>query len=127
MAGGAQRAEGGRAGALGQAAAGGIGEERMVRVGGLGPSEERLEEAVDGGGGKEVRAAGDEGDALGGVVVGDGEMVARGRFFAAEDDVPEGGGIAGDAGAVLGEGRAGGRGRGRRRCRGGARRGGRRR
>ena len=53
-------------------------------------AEQRLEQAVDVGGGEEVAAAHDVGDALRGVVDGDGEMVAGRRVLAGEHDVAMG-------------------------------------
>jgi hypothetical protein len=66
-----------------------VGEEGMVVVGGNGIPEERLEDAVQMGGFEEVNAADDVGDALEGIVVDDGEVVAGADVFADEDGVAE--------------------------------------
>jgi len=97
----AEGAEGLGVVAFGEALAVGVEEEGVVVVGGFGEGEEGLEEAVDVGGGKEVFAAGDEGDVLEGVVDHDGEMVGGGDVLAGEDDVAEEGGIDGDFAVAL--------------------------
>ena len=54
--------------ALGEAVAGGVGEQGVVVIGGRRQIEQRLEQPVDVGAGEEVAAAHDVGDALRGVV-----------------------------------------------------------
>ena len=82
--------------ALGKAAAVGAGQQRVMAIFGRRQAEQRLEQAVDMGGGEQIHPAHDMGDALGGVVDGDGEMIAGGRVLAGEDDVARGGGIGAD-------------------------------
>jgi hypothetical protein len=61
----------------------------VVVVAGRRQAEQRLEQAVDVGGGEQVAAAHHVGDALRGIVDGDREMVAHRRVLAGEDDVAE--------------------------------------
>ncbi len=70
-------------------------------VGGFGPVHQGLQEAVEAGGGAEVIAAGDEGDGLDGVVVGDAEVVGGWGVLAGEDRVAEGFGAAGEGAFAL--------------------------
>ena len=83
--------------AFGEAFAVRADQEWVVGVGWFGVAEQGLQQALDVGGGFEVDAAGDEGDALQRVVVGDAKMVAGGRVLAGEDDVPDVFGVAGEA------------------------------
>ena len=57
---------------------------------GRGQAEQCLEQTVDMGGGEQVHPAHDMGDALGGIVDGDGEMIAGGCVLAGEDHVAGG-------------------------------------
>ena len=61
----------------------------MMMISGRRQVEQRLEQAVDVGRGEQVAAAHDVGHALGGIVDGDGEMIAGRRVLAGEDDVAE--------------------------------------
>ena len=56
-------------------------------------AEQRLEQAVDVGAVEQVAAADDVGDTQSGVVDGDGQMIARRRVLAGEDDVAEQAGL----------------------------------
>ena len=85
----AQDGEGRRAVALGEALAVGVGEQAMMMVERRRQAEQRLEQAVDVGRGEQVAAAHHVGDALRGVVDGDGEMIAGRRVLAGEHDVAE--------------------------------------
>lgn len=87
--------------ALGEALAGGVSEQGVVGVGGFGPVHQGLQEAVEAGGGAEVIAAGDEGDGLEGVVVGDAEVVGGWGVLAGEHRVAEGFRAAGEAAFAL--------------------------
>ncbi len=78
-------------------------------IDGLWPAQKSLQQAVDVGGWQQVVAAGDQGDALDGVIVGGAEMVAGGGILAGEHGIAEADGGAGDlAGGAIGEGERGG-------------------
>ena len=94
----AQIGEGRRAVALGEPLAVAVDQQIVVVIVRRRQVEQRLEQPVDVGGGEEVAAAHDVGDALGGVVDRDGEMIAGRRVLAGEDDVAEQPGLGLDLG-----------------------------
>ncbi len=79
--------------ALGEPAAGFVQKERMMVIFRGGQIEKELKETVEVGRREQVIPPRDEGDALDGVVDGDGEVVAGADVFSGQDDVAERGGI----------------------------------
>ena len=78
-----------RAVALGEAAAGRVGQQRVMAVARGRQAEQRLQNAVDMRRHREILAAGHQGDALDRVVDRDREMVARRQLLAGEHDIAE--------------------------------------
>ena len=87
--GGAQRAQGCRLVALGQALAGRVGEQAMVVPAGNGQPQQGLQQPVHMGGGEQVDTAGYQIDLLQGVVDRDRQMIACRRVLAGQHDVAE--------------------------------------
>ena len=79
--------------ALGQAVTLRIGEKLVVLVAWRRPAHQALQQNVQCGDLGEVFGAGDEGDTLQRVVMGDAEVIAGGGVLAADDDVAERGWI----------------------------------
>ena len=83
-----------------EAAAVGVSDERMVKVGRLRKAEQLLEHALDRGRGSEVGAADDRRDAARRIVDHAGEVIGRGRVLAGQDRVADLRRVAGEDGPI---------------------------
>ena len=75
--------------AFGEASAGGVGHQVAVIKRGRGEAERAIEEQLAGSGGEEVRAAHDFGDAHGGVIHNDGELIGGDVIVTPDDEIAE--------------------------------------
>ena len=101
LAGEAHRLKRGGAVALGEALTVRAGEQGVVAVFRGGKVEQRLQQTVDVRCLEQILAADDVSDVLGGIVEGDGEVIARRGVLAGEDDVALRGGGGGNGEAVV--------------------------